>query len=824
MRKLSFLIVLLVALCGIGQAQPSLCTITGTLYDSTGATCGNCRLTISKARVGSTPISQGSQAITANGSGAVSFTSVQGSFITLTGPFTIGRYNLTGGLEFYVPLQSSATLATLQTAEDALNALISSTTYAPANIPVITKTASSDLSNEFALGTLATGILKNTTTTGVPTIAVAGTDYLAPGGALGTPSSGVATNITGLPPTTGIVGWPANASGVLTNNGSGVLSWGAGGGGGGTWGSITGTLSAQTDLQSALDAKQSLDSDLTAIAGLSPLNDDVLQRKAGAWTNRTIAQLKTDFGLATIATSGSASDLGAGTVPDARFPSTLPALNGSNLTALNASNLASGTVPLARISGLTNAEIDNAAAIAYGKLNLTGAIVNGDLAGSIANNKLANSSITIAGSSTALGGSITGSTILDSIGSTRGSVLYRGASGWAILTPGTSGQVLTSNGAGADPSYQAAGGGIAIGTTTANGTAGRVLYTDGSFVQAYTVTGTGNAVLSASPTLTGTVDAAAATFSNTVSLTSTTAANNKITQGAAINIGTTSTDGIVLQNTTAAAAGAQQYSPRLRFRGSGWKTNATAAAQDIEYWIDARPIQGTSAPTSQLSFNVQTNGSGGEPIFVINDTNTNDGATFYYGRAWGSGATDIYNSVTYGINGAAYSFNGTPVFGNAQGSRFDVAVPIAFGTTVGGSPDIFLRRVGAANLALGAADAASPVAQTLSVQNVVGGTSNTAGANWTLAGSRGTGTGAGGDIIFQTAPAGGSGTSQNALAAAFTVKGDGAVQLKSVTFANLPTVANGYLIYCSDCTIASPCASGGSGAFAKGINGAWVCN
>lgn len=53
------------------------------------------------------------------------------------------------------------------------------------------------------------------------------TTYIASGGALGTPSSGTLTNCTGLPPTTGIVGWPANASGVLTNNGSGTLSWAA---------------------------------------------------------------------------------------------------------------------------------------------------------------------------------------------------------------------------------------------------------------------------------------------------------------------------------------------------------------------------------------------------------------------------------------------------------------------------------------------------------------------------------------------------------------------------------------------------------------------
>lgn len=52
-----------------------------------------------------------------------------------------------------------------------------------------------------------------------------------------------------------------------------------------------------TATQTALDAKQGLDSDLTAIAALTPSNDDVVQRKAGAWTNRTMAQVKTDLVL-----------------------------------------------------------------------------------------------------------------------------------------------------------------------------------------------------------------------------------------------------------------------------------------------------------------------------------------------------------------------------------------------------------------------------------------------------------------------------------------------------------------------------------------------
>lgn len=41
--------------------------------------------------------------------------------------------------------------------------------------------------------------------------------------------------------------------------------------------------------------KQTVDSDLTTIAGLAPSNDDILQRKSGAWTNRTVSQLATDL-------------------------------------------------------------------------------------------------------------------------------------------------------------------------------------------------------------------------------------------------------------------------------------------------------------------------------------------------------------------------------------------------------------------------------------------------------------------------------------------------------------------------------------------------
>ena len=53
-------------------------------------------------------------------------------------------------------------------------------------------------------------------------------------------------------------------------------------------------------------------------------------------------------GDGTLITALNATELTSGTVPDARFPATLPAASGANLTALNATQLTSGTVPDAR--------------------------------------------------------------------------------------------------------------------------------------------------------------------------------------------------------------------------------------------------------------------------------------------------------------------------------------------------------------------------------------------------------------------------------------------------------------------------------------------
>ena len=57
-----------------------------------------------------------------------------------------------------------------------------------------------------------------------------------------------------------------------------------------TWANLKATLKTYLDT-----LYQPVDADLTSIAGLSPSNDDIIQRKSGSWANRTMAQLLADL-------------------------------------------------------------------------------------------------------------------------------------------------------------------------------------------------------------------------------------------------------------------------------------------------------------------------------------------------------------------------------------------------------------------------------------------------------------------------------------------------------------------------------------------------
>lgn len=75
--------------------------------------------------------------------------------------------------------------------------------------------------------------------------------------------------------------------------------WVEGGGtGASTFADLTGSPTDNAALAAALAARQPIDSDLTAIASLTPTANDFMQYKSGAWANRTPAQAKTDLALA----------------------------------------------------------------------------------------------------------------------------------------------------------------------------------------------------------------------------------------------------------------------------------------------------------------------------------------------------------------------------------------------------------------------------------------------------------------------------------------------------------------------------------------------
>jgi hypothetical protein len=76
------------------------------------------------------------------------------------------------------------------------------------------------------------------------------------------------------------------------------------------------------------------------------------------------------------------------------------------------------------------------------------------------------------------------------------------------------------------------------------------------------------------------------------------------------NLGTTQTtaSGIALSNTHTALNGLQQMSPALRWSGHGWKTDAVAGSQDVEFRAYVTPVQGSANPTGYLGFGSSING------------------------------------------------------------------------------------------------------------------------------------------------------------------------------------------------------------------------
>lgn len=98
-------------------------------------------------------------------------------------------------------------------------------------------------------------------------------------------------------------------------------------------------------------------------------------------------------------------------------------------------------------------------------------------------------------------------------------------------------------------------------------------------------------------------------------------------------IAVTPTDGLVLDNATAAAAGAQQMSPRIRWDGFGWKTDATAASQAVSFTQELLPVQGAAAPTANLLWKYAVNGGAYGTVLTLSSAGDLTAAGFLISSA-----------------------------------------------------------------------------------------------------------------------------------------------------------------------------------------------
>lgn len=258
--------------------------------------------------------------------------------------------------------------------------------------------------------------------------------------------------------------------------------------------------------------------------------------------------------------------------------------------------------------------------------------------------------------------------------SASGDIIYGGASGTGTrLAKGTDGQVLTL--AAGVPSWAAASGGTwsALSGSVANG--------------GFTLT---VPTLSANATLA--VLGLAQTFiaAQTIKIDA---------------IGTSSTNGFLLRNTTAAAAGAQQYSPRSVWEGQGWKTTATAASQAVAFMAEVRPVQGAANPTGTWALAASINGGAYSDVLTV----TSAGGLTAIGDVTTGGKVFANSVQTLGL--------GTVTFRNSGGTalgQFDASGSVLFG--LGGANTLASDGANIAALR-NAGTAGSPVPQALNVYN-----------------------------------------------------------------------------------------------------------
>ena len=270
--------------------------------------------------------------------------------------------------------------------------------------------------------------------------------------------------------------------------------------------------------------------------------------------------------------------------------------------------------------------------------------------------------------------------------SAQGTILYRGASTWSALPPGISGQLLQTQGAGANPQwYTVSGAGTVTSVNASGGTTG-MTFTGGPITVSGTLTMSGTLA-----TTNGGTGLTTFTSGGAVYATSTSALTTGILPVASGGTGSSSPSLVAGTNVTISGTW-----PNQTINASGGSGTVTNVAQTFTGGLIS--VSGSPVTTSGTLALTVAGTSGGIPYFSSSSAWASSAALTQYGVVYGGGAGAAPVSTAAGTAGYALIANSAaaPTFQQVSlTAGVTGTLPVANGgtgvTTSSGANSVVLR-------------------------------------------------------------------------------------------------------------------------------------